>query len=422
VKQNAVNVMNQISKQILFVGADAETASDLQERIARTNLSWGTDFVQGGDEALALLDQKHFDAVVTDDHLVDFNGFRLLDSIQERYPSARRLIVCELSHPKAGLNGVGSAHQCVPKPWDADTLRATLERNFALSVWLSNPTVRTLVQRMKVMPSPPDLYFEIVRALRSPEVDLERISTRAAQDVAMTAKLLQLVNSAVLGLRYKVTNVKDAISFLGLETTRSLVLLAHTFSYCSRTEASGFSIERLWRHSLATASLTRRIAREQKGSPDFVDECFLAGLLHDIGELLLAVNLPREYSEVIAKSRRAPASGGGKPSWQIELEMFGATHAEIGAELMAIWNLPLTVVEALALHHQPSKVLSQGFSPLAAVHVADALECELSPTGGVPEGNVVDLEYLHDIGLADRLEAWREACRQEIYRGVDNTL
>jgi HD-like signal output (HDOD) protein len=274
------------------------------------------------------------------------------------------------------------------------------------------------VDRMKVVPSPPDLYFAVVRALSSPEVDLDELYEKAAQDPAMTAKLLQVANSAALGLRHKVTNVGEAISYLGLETTRSLILLSHTFSYCDRSRVAGFSIDRLWRHSFTTGILARRIARQEKASLEIVDESFLAGLLHDLGELLLAVNLPEEYGLVLARTRPAPSGEPGLPLWQAELEQFGATHAEIGAELMALWNLPITVVEALALHHRPAALLSRKFSPLTAVHAADVLEHELSGNGELAEGSSIDISYLEDIGVSGQLPAWREACRHELHLAV----
>jgi hypothetical protein len=125
------------------------------------------------------------------------------------------------------------------------------------------------------------------------------------------------------------------------------------------------------------------------------------------------VNLPQEYQALIARSTDA-----GIPLWQAEFEQFGATHAELGAELMAIWNLPISVVEALALHHHPSRLLSSGFGPLTAVHVADLFEQELSRSPEQPGGGTVDINYLGDLGLADRVEIWRECCKEEFNADV----
>jgi HD-like signal output (HDOD) protein len=268
---------------------------------------------------------------------------------------------------------------------------------------------------MKIVPSPPDLYMTIARALRDPETSIDDVSRRAAQDPAMSAKLLQLANSAALGLRHKVVNVEEAIGYLGLEMTRSLVLLAHTFSYCNRSRATNARVDRLWKHSLHTGSLARRLAREERSSRELADEAFLAGLLHDIGELLFLVNLPQEYQTVLSRARET-----GVPVWQAEFDHFGATHAELGAELMAIWNLPLCVVEALALHHHPSKLLSADFGALAAVHVADALQRELAGSAEQPDDISLDSNYLNDLGLADRLEGWREIARQELTGGAND--
>jgi HD-like signal output (HDOD) protein len=411
--------MNIAKKQILFVSQDTAAESALRRDLSSMNSLWDGTFSAAGEHGLALLEQNDFAAVVVDESLPDMDSSQFLDVVQQHHPAARRLIVSELDE-RSALKWSGKAHQCIPKPWDAETLRATLERTFTLGLWLSNPRVRNLVGRMTVVPSPPDLYFAVVRALESPEVDLEELYDRAAKDPAMTAKLLQVANSAALGLRHKVANVAEAIGYLGLETTRSLILLAHTFSYCDRSPAAGFSADRLWQHSFNTGVLARKIARAERASREGIDECFLAGLLHDIGELLLAVNLPEEYSAVLA--RKPP--GAARPDedsrdeseflWQAELEILGATHAEIGAELMATWNLPLTVVEAIALHHKPAALLSSRFGPLAAVHVADALEHEISRGDDSWKASRLDLPYLEDLRLDGRIEDWREGCVEEL--------
>jgi putative nucleotidyltransferase with HDIG domain len=409
--------MNKFAKQILFVGPEVATHPRLRSDLTQLNPAWKAAFIGGGAEALSLLSESRFDAVVADDSLPDMDGFGFLNTVQKQFPELHRMIVCELADAKAALKTTRQAHHCVPKPWDRQTIQAVLERTFALSVWLSNSTVRALVQKMSLLPSPPTFYFEIVRALRSDHVDLEELGGKAAKDPALTAKLLQISNSAVLGLRHKVTRVQDAIGYLGLETTRSLVLLAHSFSYCDKIRTAGFSIERLWQHSLAVGGLARRIARAESARPETIDESFLAGLLHDIGKLLLAANMPDEYSQVIARVRQPTGSDGLPVSlWQAEFDQFGATHAEIGAELMATWNLPLTVVEALALHHRPAKLISPAFAPLAAVHVADAFAYDFSNPKDPLDQAEVDLTYLWDVGVAERLETWREACREEFQR------
>jgi HD-like signal output (HDOD) protein len=393
-------------RQILYVAEPSRNAT-FEAELLGINPAWTVAISESATQAITQLRQRTFDAVVTNDQLADMDGFRLLDMVQQQHPQMHRLIFADLTDAKTVLKTTGITHQCIPKPANSRVLQNVLERVFNLNIWLSNPSVRQLLGRLKLVPSPPDLYLAIIRVLRDPNGDLDEVSSRAAQDPAITARLLQLANSAALGLRHKVVNVGEAIGYLGLETTRSLVLLAHAFNHCNSSRKPTPHIERLWKHSLQTGSLARRIAREEAASHSVMDEAFLAGLLHDIGELLLMVNLPQEYEVVLNKALKTRA-----PIWQIEWEQFGATHAELGAHLMAIWNMPLSVVEALALHHHPTRLLSHDFGPLAAVHVADVFEQELA--SAEESGSHLELDYLSDLGLSDRLDHWRAACREEL--------
>jgi HD-like signal output (HDOD) protein len=401
--------MKNLKKQILFVGA-----SELghARELAGLNELWEITAAESGSAAVALLENRAFDAMVTDEALPDMDGFKLLDQAQARHPDTRRFVLSDLADPRTAVKSARFAHQCVPKPWDAEILSGMLERAFILGAWFSNSAARDLIRRLTVVPSPPDLYFAVARALNSPEADLVDIARRAERDPAMTGKLLKVANSAALGLRHQITNVAEAIQYLGLETTRSLILLTHTFSYCDRGRAAGFNIEKLWQHSLTTGRLARGIARKERAAPNLAEEAFLAGLLHDIGELLFAVNLPEEYGAVLREARERTADRA--PLWQVESSRLGVSHAEIGAELIAGWSLPVSVVEALALHHQPSQILSAGFSPLTAVHVADVVaeECE----GGDPtlEASGIEMDYLTHLGLANRLDSWRAACQDNL--------
>ena len=387
--------MNTWNKLILYVGGGVVGDQGLQECILDMNREWQGVFAGNAEDAWRILEHGRFDAVVSDGKLPDCDGVEFLNRVHARDAKIRRLMVIDLADRSAALKFSGMAHHCVPAPWDTTSLSGALRRTFDLRILLSNERARQLVTKLSRVPSPPDLYFNISKALRS-QADLDEIAKLILQDIAITAKLLQLANSAALGLRSRVTTVYQAMQYLGMEMTRSLVLLAHTFSYFDKAKSTGFSLEKLWSHSMKVAGLAQQIA-DYEGA-EIGDETFLAGLLHDIGKLLLSVNLSDDYATVLMK-----AKANGTPIWQEEIEKFGATHSEIGAELLATWNFPLTVVEAVALHHHPAQLVTQGFSPLTAVHAANALAHEVMDK---KEG-LIEMAYLADLGLDERVDGWR---------------
>jgi putative nucleotidyltransferase with HDIG domain len=228
-----------------------------------------------------------------------------------------------------------------------------------------------------------------------------------ARDPALSAKLIHLANSAVFGLQLEVASPKDAVTYLGLETTRALVLMAHSFAFFDQVIPSRFSIEHLQAHSLNTAHIARRIAEAEGQESQQADQAFTAGLLHDIGKLVLAANLPEAFSQALAMAAEQRRS-----LWETESQIFGASHAEIGAVLLGHWGLPLPVLQAVAGHHCP-ELGGQfpGFSTVTAVHVADVLEHE-SGSGNLTTA-VLDLSYLQLLDSEGRLECWRQCCRPE---------
>ena len=249
-----------------------------------------------------------------------------------------------------------------------------------------------------------------------------------AQDPGMTAKMLQLVNSAFFGMRQKLTDPTEAVMQLGLETVKSLVLGLHVFSQLETAKSADFSAEKLWHHSLATATTARRIAQlhrfrlhsgEQElangatapqfaplecGGKGTVEESFTAGLLHDIGRLVLVANLPEQYLEACDR-----AKAEGMTLVEAERAVFGASHAEVGGYLLGLWGLPISLVEAAVFHHYPGKCQVKAFTPLTAVHVANVLVQEDAATGNSFPPPEMDRDYLTEIGAWNRIPGWREA-------------
>jgi HD-like signal output (HDOD) protein len=245
--------------------------------------------------------------------------------------------------------------------------------------------------------------MQVVEKASRSDASVEEIGAIIGRDIGMTAQVLKLTNSAFFGLGRQFSSAVEAVAYLGLDTIKSLVLSIHAFSQFDKAETGALKIESLWNHSLQVAGSAKRISKLEGQEPKATEEAFTAGLLHDIGKLVLAVNLPDEYTE----ATRLAHSG-------LELSLaehlvFGANHADVGGYLIGLWGLPVPVVEAVALHHAPSRATQPAFSPLTSVHAANVLEWERpNCANGAPAPHLDD-NYLGLVGVSSRLPAWRQA-------------
>ena len=321
-----------------------------------------------------------------------------------------RIVLSGDSDQETVLKSVLPAHQYLSKPCDTERLKSTVVRACALRELLGDDRLKTVVSQMGSLPSLPSLYTELIASLRSPETSIQKVGEIISRDMGMTAKILQMVNSAFFGLCQHVSSPSQAASLLGLETIKALVLQVQIFS--ARSALSGPYLERLRKHGIVTGVLAKAIAKGESAERAIIENAFMAGLLHDSGKLVFASKLPRQYVQVMALAKNTTI-----PLWKVELKTFGTTHAEIGAYLMGLWGLPDAIVEALAFHHRPAKCLGNAFCPLTAVHVANALEQEEDSTDRSKTVPLVDSNYLAKIGLLDRLPAWRNASQEALKRG-----
>jgi HD-like signal output (HDOD) protein len=399
-------------KRILFVDDEPNVLQGLQRMLRPLRNEWDTAYAGNGQEALSLLAQSPFDVVVSDMRMPGIDGAQLLNEVMKRYPHMVRIVLSGHSDQQSILRSVGAAHQYLSKPCDADTLKNTVARACGLRELLADKTLTELVAQMNSLPSLPSLYVEVMQELQSPDGSLQKVGQIISKDVGMSAKILQLVNSAFFGLRRHVSSPSEAAVFLGVDTVRALVLSVNIFSQFDRTGVRGFSIEALWTHSSITGALAKQIAKAEGAESKTVDYAFMAGLLHDAGRLVLAANLPAQYSETLfwMRAQKVPLSDA-------ERERFGTTHAEVGAYLLGLWGLPDPIVEAIAYHHRPDQCLERTFSPLTAVHVANALEREGRAQDADEIASQVNVDYLADVGLTNRLEAWRDICRTALQEG-----
>jgi putative nucleotidyltransferase with HDIG domain len=389
-----------MKKRILFVDDDRERLEALKSSLSDFSRGWELLFAVNGAEALVCLSQTPALAIVIELNLKTDNSAQLLDEVVRRHPKILRFILADIGNTNALMRCIGKAHQFLSKPCDAATLEDVLNQGMSYEMWLPTETVANLLTKMQKLPSPPGIYFEIVKKLNT-MADLEIIGELIARDPALTAKILQGVNSTSFGLQNRITAPVEAVSFLGGETIKSLVLLSHSYSYFDAMLMGFFSINQLWEHSIATARLAQTLARAEDQGETVTSESYTGGLLHDLGKLVLAANVPQTYRKAwqLVKERKLAL-------WEAEQEVFGATHAEVGACLLALWGLPMTLIEAVALHHHPSQLITRKFSPLTAVHCANAIE-HATKAKTMP---AIDMNYLADLGVQDHVESWLKSC------------
>ncbi|MFO1475134.1 MAG: response regulator [Verrucomicrobiota bacterium] len=388
-----------MKKRILFVEDDPVLLEMYLMMVESGGKQWEVFTAESGREALEKLKTTPVNVVVSDMHMRGMTGIELLMQVRDQYPRASRIILSGVKDQQEIARSLGCTHQFLAKPFNVNELLATLARVGNLDVYLNDPKLQALVGQVRSLPSFPSLYMDIMQELASENSSLESIAGIMARDPGMTAKILQIVNSAAIGLTQKINTAFEAVQFLGLGTVRSLVLSAHIFSCFEDNRLKGFSIPKLWSHSVRVASVARRILQLEQATAAEAEEAYTAGMLHDSGKLMLAASLPEQFQQALNLSAERQI-----PLHQAELEIYGATHAGAAGYLLGLWGLPAPVVEAVAFHHFPAQSGSSLFGPLGAVHVADVLEKELN----AEKTSAPDAAYLASAGKAGRLDAWRE--------------
>jgi putative nucleotidyltransferase with HDIG domain len=289
--------------------------------------------------------------------------------------------------------------------YDLETLSLTLETASRLESILGNAACTRLLSQMRRLPSLPDLYLQITEELKTSNARMDVVAKLIAQDPLMTGKILQVVNSPYFGLGQHISEPIEAVMFLGVERIKSLILIAQVFTQVDVGKGFGFSMKDLWNHSLRVAQDARSIAQAEKTGERQSDLAFTGGLLHDLGKLLLAGNRPLEYARVIELVKKK-----GATPLEAELSVFQATHPELGASLLAIWGLPLEIIDAARWHHQPDQSEDQAFSVLTAVHAANVFANEQPAQKGAAPSTGLNAAYLRRLGLENRLDDWRACC------------
>lgn len=378
--------------RILFVDDEADVLQGIRRTLRELRHEWSMEFAASGAAALEELAKTPADVIVSDMRMPGMDGWELLGEVKKLYPQTVRLVLSGHAEALSIMRSVGTAHQYLAKPCESATLKAAIYQTYRLRELLSSERLAQLVGRVDTLPSAPKAFQEILACLQQPNASVADAGKIIGRDVAMTANVIKLVNSAFFGSRKPVSTADRAVAYLGLDTLGALVLGHGVFKSGVTTGVEGFSLERLWQHSLDAAAAARMVALSQKLPQAKADEAFLGGMLHDVGKVVFATRL-------------AAGPDGPAASTEDALTQMEAHHAEVGAYLLGLWGFPNSIVEAVAFHESPGMVMAEGLSLPALLHIADRLVHQRNPQSSAA---VRELEpgLLEALGLADRWPVW----------------
>ena len=381
-----------MSTRIVFVDDELNILQAMGRSFHGMRNEWNMEFLSSGAAALESLAKAPADVIVSDMRMPGMDGWQLLAEVKKLYPQTVRLVLSGHADPSSVMRAVGTAQLYLAKPCESGSLKAAIVQTQMLRQLLSSDRLALLVGEVGMLPSAPTAFQEILACLQNPAASLTDAAQIIGRDVAMTANIMKLVNSAFFGSRRPITTIDRAVAYLGMDTLGALVLGHSVFQSGVATGIDGFSLEQLWQHTEQTATAARAIALSENLSVARADEAFLAGVLHDVGKVVFATKaagLPNDTMDVAA---------------QME-----AHHAEVGAYLLGLWGFPNSIVEAVAFHHTPNRASEEGFGLAGIVHVADRLVHLRSEHRSAAVDTGLQPGYLESLGLEHCLPKWSAA-------------
>jgi HD-like signal output (HDOD) protein/CheY-like chemotaxis protein len=357
-------------KSILFVDDEQNVLHGLRNALRNKRTKWDMVFACGGEAAVTLLGQRAFDVVISDMRMPRMDGTALLTKVKQMQPHAVRMILSGQTEAEAAMRSVFLAHRFLAKPCDPDLLERVIDRACALHDLLHDEGLRAAAGNVSMLPAAPKVFASLSTVLANPRTTLKDVAKVIESDTGLSAKILQLVNSAFFGLPRRVSRISEAVVCLGIATVKDVAVAIETYSRASAVSAS--EVAAVQGHSFLVADLARQICKQDRVR---AEEAFVTGLLHDVGKLFPLQETNEDMTPLL------------------------------GAYLLGLWGLPHPIIEAIAYHHQPERLPHDGIELVDVIYIADHLVNELTGRDQEP----LDLAYLATRGVTDeQLVKWRD--------------
>lgn len=372
---------------LLFIENEQSTLTELIKLLVPMHSEWDVFFADSSEKALQVLANNKIDYVFSESKMILPNGANLLSEIKNVFPQTIRFAIVPDLDQSTIAQISQFVHQFITRPITLDNLKARLERTIRLKTILTNEKLIDLIKNTTNLPTLPELYIQIENEASKPDFSLQRIANLISKDPNLTAKILQVVNSALFGLQREITNISFALSYLGINIIKSLVFYIKLFSSFKISTENRKYLEKIWHHSMVVASTALHLAQKFLTTKHEIDAAYTVGVLHDIGKFVLLNTFTYPQNIYMQVEQRYISE------IEAEQEIYGCDHSEIGGYLLGLWGFPHSIVEAVAFHHRPSFLENDNISLSTIAHLANAL-FYLPP---------IDIKHLRTIGFETKL-------------------
>lgn len=381
--------------KILFVDDDDNILSAIRRMLRPMRNQWQLTFASSGNEALIAMEVDVFDAIVSDTRMPGMNGIELLNRVKELYPRMIRIGLSGQTEEELALLSTVSTHQQLTKPCEPDKLIHTITSAIQQCETISNESLKQLITSTTSLPSLPNLYHEINDIMNSSEGSLKDIAVLVAQDIAVSAKVLQLVNSAFFGIPRHVSSAEDAVLLLGYEVIKNLVVMIKIIDEIDTSQIPEFDVDELWHRSNLLTSIAKHLSKELSLDKVTHDHAQISCMFLELGTLIMLSQITEKYTEVIQQQTDKKLT-----TESIEKKIFACTHADVGAALLGIWGIPEEISNAVKYHLTPSRSDTTELSSLTVAHIASVIYWQQQTSIKPPEFDTV---YISQLKLDEKL-------------------
>lgn len=385
--------------RLVLVDNEHRVASSHRRALRSVRPEWDVVLAANALEAIDALESAPTDVFISELGKPPADGVALFEAVKERWPATVRIALSEFAERQVALRLERSVHRFLHKPCDTYMLAMLIERSTTLRTAVNDPAVLSAIGGLESIPRPPVTVQALEKVLADPDAGVIAVAAVINRDAALTARLLRVVNSSFFGVGRQVTRVDAAVNFMGVSLVRAIAL-ADGATRSFRVSPDVLDLDEWNTHAVRVATSAREIALAMcPHDRSLADEAFLAGLLHDVGQVVLAGVAPAEWTalEAMALHEAAPLNDLERRSGRV-------SHALVGAYLLSLWGLPSSVVEAVAFHHTPEKLSGTMFDAAVAVHIADSLAARIA-------GRAAPSMHLPSVvgaGVTDeQLQSWR---------------